>query len=72
MTEIKDDSFILELKDVKYSDLLAADAYFSFLTRIVIYFVGISILLPTIIPIFNIATLVIQHIMNWVLEDTRG
>ena len=58
------DPFSLQSKDLKFSELLAADAYFSFLTRTVIYFVTISLILPAIIPLFSLLVLPLQFILQ--------
>ena len=60
----REDPFSLQSKDLKFSELLAADAYFSFLTRTVIYFVTISLILPAIIPLISLLVLPLQFILQ--------
>ncbi len=56
--------FILRPRVLKYSDLLAADVYFSFLTRCVLYFVTISLLLPAVIPLFSLLVLALETVVE--------
>merc|ERR1719305_727045 len=56
----------LELKanDLKFHELLAADVYFSFLTRTVVYFVAVSLILPAIIPIISLLGVGLQALVQ--------
>jgi len=57
IAENKDDPFTVLPKQLKYYELLAADLYFSFLTKMVTWFVMISLLLPALVPLFTILSL---------------
>jgi len=59
-----EDPLSIKAKDLKHSQLLAADLYFHFLVRNVIYFVSISLLLPLVIPVFDIAATVLQTLLT--------
>merc|ERR1719341_1085233 len=48
IAENEDDPFTILPKKLKYHELLAADLYFSFLTKMVTWFVMISLILPVL------------------------
>jgi len=61
--EEEEDPFILQGRDLKFHELLAADIYFNFLTRTVLYFVGLSLCLPAVLPLLSLLT----GILGWLL-----
>jgi hypothetical protein len=63
-----EDPFVLRPTDLKFNALLAADVYFSFLTRVVLYFVMISLLLPAIIPLFSLLVLAIEAVVDQLIH----
>jgi len=58
------DPLELKARDLKFHELLAADIYFSFLTRTVVYFVVVSLLLPAIIPIISLLGIGLQAMVQ--------
>jgi len=58
------DPLELKARDLKFHELLAADVYFSFLTRTVVYFVVVSLLLPAVIPIISLLGIGLQAMVQ--------
>jgi len=69
IAESNDDPFTVLPNNLKYSDLLAADLFFSFLTKMVTWFVLISLLLPTLVPMFTFLSLGAELAALWLIPD---
>jgi len=61
---LRDDPLILKAKNLKFSQLVAADIYFHFLVRNVIYFVSLSLLLPLVVPLFDIFVTLLETLLT--------
>jgi len=69
IAESNDDPFTVLPNNLKYSDLLAADLFFSFLTKMVTWFVLISLLLPALVPMFTFLSLGAELAALWLIPD---
>ena len=67
--ETKKDPFALLPQVSKYHELLGADLFFAFITRLMIYFVTISLALPALIPILEILLVIFEEAILWALGD---
>jgi len=74
ISEALKDPLELKARDLKFHELLAADVYFSFLTRTVVYFVVVSLLLPAIVPFFSLLSIGIQALVDYYYNqpDVQG
>jgi len=74
ISEALKDPLELKARDLKFHELLAADVYFSFLTRTVVYFVAVSLLLPAIVPFFSLLGIGVQAIVDYYYNqpDVQG
>ena len=70
--ETKKDPFALLPQVSKYHELLGADLFFAFITRLMIYFVIISLALPALIPILEILLVIFEEAILWALGDEPG
>jgi len=69
IAESEEDPFTILPNNLKYSQLLAADLFFSFLTKMVTWFVMISLLLPALVPAFTILSLGAELFALWLIPD---
>jgi len=74
ISEALKDPLELKARDLKFHELLAADVYFSFLTRTVVYFVAVSLLLPAIVPFFSLLSIGVQALVDYYYNqpDVQG
>ena len=69
MEEANEDPFRILPFDMKYSDLIHADLYFGFATKMLMYFVFLSLVLPAMIPFVEIGIVVAEEIVLWTIGD---
>jgi len=69
IAETKEDPFTLLPTPIKYSQIIAGDVYFDFLTKAVTWFLVVSLLLPAAVPMLTLLMMVAEMLALWLLPD---
>lgn len=67
--ETRDDPFTLLPTPLTYSQLIAGDVYFDFLTKAVTWFLVVSLLLPAAVPMLTLLMMAAEMFALWLLPD---
>jgi len=67
--ETNEDPFTILPQELKYHELLGADLFFAFITRLMLYFVFVSLALPAMIPVLELFLVLVEEAILWWLGD---